>query len=147
MGVIVTHNHKFLLELNTTAGYNNIISFLNTTLSRNNEEVFAEGELQSRALELIYKRTGYKNLHYLKTLHGSIERSFHKFDKDYNEIGLYEDTILVFELLSEDKDIIDPEINREIIWVNEEELTDLLHSDGQNGSSHLIKSLYDSQNL
>ncbi|HMY80807.1 MAG TPA: hypothetical protein PLW93_01005 [Candidatus Absconditabacterales bacterium] len=144
LGVILKQADQFLLEVNTTPGYNRITSFLNTTLGDNDGE-YSEEYMQSKATEIIQQRAGYQDVNYLKTLSGSIERSFHKPDKDYNEIGLYDNSILVFELLSQQQSPIDQQYQRETLRCTNEELDQLLQANGQNGSSFLMKTLYDSQ--
>ena len=85
LGVIIKKGDNFLLEMNTTPRYDNIATFLNTTLSNDMSQSFSLEELQEKALELIKTRTGYTHLSFIAVLQGEIEWSFHKPDKDYNE--------------------------------------------------------------
>ncbi len=145
LGVIVQDGDLLLMEKNTNPGYNNMTSFLNTTLSKDIDEVFSLETLQRKPIDLVSKRTGYNDLRYLKTLSWSIERSFHKPDKNHNETWIYKDSILVFELISDNKKEIDPSEHRESQRHTRQELDELLQADGSNGSSYLIKRLFDSQ--
>lgn len=136
----------FVLDVNTSPWYNKITSFLNTTLSQDINEDFNSEQLQQKASHLIQTRTWYTNTHYSFTLDWSIERHFHKPDKEYNEIGLYNKTILVFDILWEGNKIdIDPQSYREITYCTNDELVGMLQPNGQNGSSYLMKQLYDLQ--
>lgn len=136
----------FVLDVNTTLWYDRITSFLNTTLSQDVNEEFDLEQLQQKAINLIKTRTWYTNLQYSFTLDWSIERHFHKPDKQYNEIGLYDKSILVYDILGEGSKIdIDPQTHREITYCTNDELVWMLQPNGKNWSSYLMKQLYDLQ--
>jgi hypothetical protein len=140
--VIVKDGNNFLLEQNLNPAYNGITSFPNTTLSYSIDQQFIQVELIEKAKNLIKTRLWYINLSFSHILKWGIKRSFHKPDKEYNECWLYDNSILIFNLVDQSQIEVNPEEKRSIVWKSESELNEYFQTDGTNGSSWLIRKLY-----
>lgn len=93
-------------------------------------------------LRLLVKRTGFYDVKEIRRIDGQISWKFRKPLPDAkNEDASYMDSLYVIELGSLAQEITE-DTSHEVVWVDADNIDDMLQKNGANGSSYLLRRLY-----
>lgn len=134
---------KYLLA--TNKNIENIATFINTTLSEDRTTIHTREDKESLLRERIQQRVEISNLVLVGSLQTEIHRNFRKPIPEWqNEDAIYQAwSILIFET----KEIWHETDSRIPKRYTAKELSEILKTDGSNGSSYLIREAYQQEHL